>query len=247
MRKFLKLLKGKQTLEERINLIQAGDEVEKNRLIKEYIPFIQKNISQQMGRYIDINNDDLYSIGLMAFNEAIDKYNQDKGNFLSFASMVIRSRIIDQLRKESKRSKEVYISQFSTDEEAGNATDHIMSTDGFEDQLEMKMDMKTLLQRMESFGVSLDDLVNEAPKHIDTRINAVKIGRYVYNNKALRNKFMKTNNLPVGDLTKELDVSKKVIQRSRKFIIAVILILDSNLDTLKSYISQVEGREHCEG
>ena len=247
MRKILKLLKGKQTqtLEERISIIQAGNEEEKNKLIKEYIPFIQKNISQQVGKYIDINNDDLYSIGLMAFNEAINKYNQDKGSFLSFASMVIKSRVIDQLRKESKRSKEVYISQFSSEEEDG--ADYLMATEGFEDKLEIKMDMKTLLQRMETFGVTLDDLVKEAPKHVDTRVNAVKIGRYVYENKALRAKFMKTNNLPVSDLIKDLDVSKKVLQRSRKFIIAVILILDSNLDTLKSYISQTEGREHCEG
>ncbi|MBM7614742.1 RNA polymerase sigma-I factor [Alkaliphilus hydrothermalis] len=246
MRNILKLLKAKQaqTLEDRINIIQEGDEKEKNKLIQEYIPFIQKNISQQVGKYIDINNDDLYSVGLMAFNEAINKYNQEKGSFLSFASMVIKSRVIDQLRKESKRSKEVYISQFSSEVDGA---DYLMATEGFENKLEIKMDMKTLLQRMETFGVTLDDLIKEAPKHVDTRVNAVKIGRYVYENKGLRAKFMKTNNLPVGDLIKDLDVSKKVLQRSRKFIIAVILILDSNLDTMKSYISQTEGREHCEG
>ncbi len=246
MRTFLKLLKGKYSLEERINLIQQGDEGEKNSLIQEYIPFIQKNVSQQAGKYIDINNDDLYSVGLLAFNEAIDKYNKEKGSFLSFASMVIKSRVIDQLRRESKRSKDIYISQICMDDDE-QKTDHFMVSDSFESQLEVKMDMELLIQQMSAFGVSLDDLIKEAPKHVDTRIKAVEIGRYVYETHNLKNKFMKTQNIPVTDLIKELNISKKIVQRSRKFIIAVILILDSDLDTLKSYITQLEGRERCEG
>ncbi|WP_034328119.1 RNA polymerase sigma-I factor [Alkaliphilus transvaalensis] len=245
MRNILKLLKGKQSLEDRVSMIQQGNEIEKNRLIEEYIPFIQKNISQQVGKYVDIKNDDIYSVGLMAFNEAIDKYNKEKGSFLSFAAIVIRSRIIDQLRKESKGLKEVYISQFSFEEDE-SSLDQFTAVESFENQLEIKMDMATLIKQMEAFGVTLDDLLREAPKHLDTRIKAVEIGRYVYGQKDLKAKLMKTHNLPVTDLIRDLQVSKKILQRSRKFIIAVILILDSNLDTLKGYISQVEGRQDCE-
>lgn len=78
MTNFLRLFKTAKTLEERVKLIQEGNQHERNQLIKEYIPFIQKHISQQLGKYIDTKNSDLYSIGLMAFNEAIDKYNEKK-------------------------------------------------------------------------------------------------------------------------------------------------------------------------
>lgn len=239
MTKLLKFLKKNGSLEERIQNIQMGDEKEKNLLIQEYIPFIQKTISNQLGRYIEIENNDAFSIGLMAFNEAIDKYDKEKGNFLTFASMVIKSRIIDQLRRESRTSKEIFMSQLEG-EENENFADNIIAVESFEERVETRVDMAALIRRMKTFGVTLDDLIREAPKHIDTRVTAIKIAKCVYENKDLRDKFIRTQNLPNVELMESLHISKKVIQRSRKFIIAIILILDSNLDTLKHYITQVE-------
>ncbi|WP_091538992.1 RNA polymerase sigma-I factor [Alkaliphilus peptidifermentans] len=242
MTKLLKqLLKKEKTLEERIRLIQSGDQAERNRLIKEYIPFIQKNTSKQLGKYVDMNNDDLYSVGLMAFNEALDKFNEEKGSFLSFASMVIKSRIVDQLRKDSKNSKEVYLSQYSN-EENNNFAEDLVAVDSFEASIEAKLDMEQLVKEMNRFGVTLDDLINQSPKHFDTRLKAIEISRFVYESKSLKEKLMRTYNLPVTDIIAELHISKKVIQRSRKFIIALVLIQDSNLDTMKHYISQIERR-----
>lgn len=246
MTKFLRLLKANYSLEERIKLIQNGSLEDRNQLIQQYIPFIQKNISQQLGKYIDINNDDLYSIGLMAFNEAIDKYREEKGSFLNFAAVVMKSRVIDQLRREAKRNREVYISQLASDDEE-KSLDYVLVEEGFESRLEAKLDMAFLIERMKSFNVTLEDLLKEAPKHIDTRLKAIEIAKHIYEVEALREKFIRTQNLPVGDLFNEIGVSKKVLQRSRKFIIAVILILDSNLDTLKSYITQLERGEASEG
>lgn len=44
---------------------------------------------------------DEFSIGLQAFNEALDAYQSDKGaSFLYFAKMVINRRVIDYIRKK---------------------------------------------------------------------------------------------------------------------------------------------------
>lgn len=239
--KLLKFFQKKRTIEERVKQIQAGDNQEKNKLIQEYIPFIQKTASQQLGRYIEVENDDVYSISLMAFNEAIDKYVMEKGSFLSFASMVIKSRIIDQLRKEAKSSSEIFISTLENSDD-GDCIANIATVDSFENRIEAKEDMELLLKRMAIFKVTLDDLVNESPKHLDTRLMAIRIGRYVYENQDLKEKLIKTQSLPANDLILQMQVSKKILQRSRKFIIAIVLILDSNLETLKYYISQIERR-----
>ena len=241
MTKLLNIFNKKITLEERVKHIKNGYEDDRNNLIQEYIPFIKKVISNQLGSYVEVENDESFSVGLMAFNEAIEKYNEDKGNFLTFASIVIKSRLIDQLRKESKRSNEILASQLGDNEEA--YPENIIAVEGFEAKIETKFDLASLVHNMKDFGISLDDLINEAPKHEDTRIMAVKIGRHVFENRQLCEKFLKTKNLPTGDIMKGLSISKKIIQRSRKFIIAIILILESDLDTLKKYISNVEGRE----
>lgn len=73
-----------------------------NEIVEENIGFIINTISKVTGKYVSIENDDEFSIGLMAFVEALDKYNQEKGPFLSFAKIVIESRIKNYLAKEKK-------------------------------------------------------------------------------------------------------------------------------------------------
>lgn len=247
MTKLLNIFKKKKNLEERVKDIQKGNEDDKNNLIREYMPFIKKVLSNQLKRYIQ-EEDEAFSVGLIAFNEAIEKYNYKRGNFLTFASMVIKSRMIDKLRSDSRRSNEVYMSQlnFNSEEDDDynyNYAENIMAIEGFESTIETKLDIKSLVEVMQEYGVTLEDLINNGPKHKDTREKAIDIGKYVFKNNHLKEKFLRTKNLPTNQLMTDFEISKKVIQRSRKFIIAIILILDSDLDTLKEYISHDERRE----
>lgn len=236
--RLLRFFQKKQTFEDRIKDIQGGNKEERNSLIKEYIPFIQKTASQQLNKYIEIENNDTYSISLIAFNEAIDKYNPARGSFLSFASMVIKSRIIDELRKEN-RSSNVILTSFSGNEGSEEQLETV-AVESFEGRLEAEEDLKLLVKRMAGFNVTLEDLVNESPKHIDTRLMAIKIARHIFESEELRERLLRTQNLPSSELIAQLKVSNKILQRSRKFIIAIVLILDSNLDTMKYYISEIE-------
>ena len=52
--------------------------------IEEHIPFIISCISKFTGRYVSIENDDEYSIGMIAFVEAIEKYKEKKEIFMLF-------------------------------------------------------------------------------------------------------------------------------------------------------------------
>ncbi|SET11050.1 RNA polymerase sigma factor [Natronincola peptidivorans] len=242
MTKLLNLFKKKRKVEDRVIGIQQGELQEREKLIQEYIPFITKIISNQLGRYIEIENDDVFSIGLMAFNESIDKYDETKGKFLTFAAVVIRNRVIDEFRRESKKASTV---QLPVEGDDGYETTGL-AIDSFENQMELKMDMAALVEKMKSFGVSLDDLVKDAPKHKNTRNTSIKIGKYVYQQENLREKFIQRKHLPIKELVEDLHTTKKVIQGNRKFIIAVILILDSDLDTLKRYIIHAERGEKGE-
>ncbi|MEG0153440.1 MAG: RNA polymerase subunit sigma, partial [Cellulosilyticaceae bacterium] len=46
---------------------------EMNDLIEKYMPLIIKTISGVTGRYVSVENDEEFSIGLMAFVEAVEK------------------------------------------------------------------------------------------------------------------------------------------------------------------------------
>lgn len=94
--------RGKESLANRIIQIQQDDIREQEKLIKEYLPFIIKAISETTNKYVETENSEELSIGLEAFNEAINKYNQEKGSFINFAQLVIKSRITDYMRKKMK-------------------------------------------------------------------------------------------------------------------------------------------------
>ncbi|MBR6575453.1 MAG: hypothetical protein IKK61_10785, partial [Clostridia bacterium] len=60
-------------------------------LIRDYIPFIRSEASKCISR-LCTEQDDEYSIAMIAFHEAILGYEHGRGAFLSYASMLIRSR-----------------------------------------------------------------------------------------------------------------------------------------------------------
>ena len=96
--------KKKRTLEETVLLIQKGDKELQNQLIEQYKPFVAKTVSSVCKRYIT-ENDDEFSIGLIAFNDAIEKYSTDKGSSLfAFAELVIKRKVIDYIRKEARQA-----------------------------------------------------------------------------------------------------------------------------------------------
>ena len=86
-------------LEERV-AEAANDKKLKNDLIGEYQNFILAAASKVLKRSV-MTSDDEYIIAMMAFGDAIDDYNENKGNFLGFAKTVIRNRIIDSIRREA--------------------------------------------------------------------------------------------------------------------------------------------------
>ena len=100
---FFKKNQRKKSLEESVELIQKGDTTLQNELIKSYKPFIAKTVSSVCKRYI-YESDDEFSIGMIAFNEAIEKFNTEKGSsLLSFAEVLIKRRVIDYIRKNAKK------------------------------------------------------------------------------------------------------------------------------------------------
>ncbi|AIS51324.1 RNA polymerase sigma factor SigI [Thermoanaerobacter kivui] len=202
--------------------VAKKDPTEREKLIKEYTPFVIKQLSQMTNKYIDERNSDELSIGLLAFNEAIDNYDNTKGSFLSFSSMLIKRRLIDFFRKNHTETipLELYI-ESGEDYESENR----------------KLEMFSFVSLLSLYNITLDDLVKQSPKHSDTRKTAVKIAYTICENSELL-AFLKTKKtLPVKELVHILNISRKTIEKHRKYIIALVIILSEDLPILKQYIS----------
>lgn len=76
--------------------IIPGEKIEINNLdnlIQHHKAFLIRTISNFTGKYVSIENDEAYSIGLAAFAEAVERYEETRGSFLSFSRLVIESRL----------------------------------------------------------------------------------------------------------------------------------------------------------
>ncbi|WP_026074009.1 RNA polymerase sigma-I factor [Acetivibrio cellulolyticus] len=226
-----------------LHKIKNGDKLLKDRFISDYRPFIIKSVSKVLNnKFIDIENSEEYSIGLIAFNEAIEKYNEDrKCSFKKFSYQVIQRRLIDYRRKNQKSSVVYPFSYFEGDETydfeekffKSEYSDHVYN-------FEIREEFSSFVKKMGDFGISMNDLVNTMPKHKDSRKTCVKIAKHIVEDENLYDKLTIKKTIPFKSLSKYIDVSQRTVERNRKYIIALVLILKSDLDIIKNYIKHLE-------
>lgn len=244
--------RDKEPLGDTINRIKNGETTLKDTLIDDYKPFIIKVVSKTTGKYVELENSDEFSIGLMAFNEAIECYDVNKSpNFLSFAETVIKRRVVDYVRKNHKNSKVYPLTYFqsSEDDEKNTFEERYLKVDASSlfDNIEMKEELAAFTKRLGEFNIELMDLVKASPKHLDSKQLSIKIARTLAENNDLSEKLERKKTVPMVDLLKLIKVNHKTVERNRKFIIAVYLILISNLEVLQGYVKNVEGGENDNG
>lgn len=232
----LKLFKRKKAINvsviNEIYEIKNGDDMLRNTFIEKYMPFIISTASKVTRTYIDVNNSEELSIALEAFNEAINRYEDKKGTFFKFAELVIRNRIIDYQRKVFQSPQIV-----STDEDYHQVEDPL----DFVQNISFKGEILEFKDKLNEFGIPFSKLIEDTPKHRDTRSKIINLSRNIVSTPILLKTFYDNKRLPRNLISKKFDVSIKVITSNRTYIIACILILDSSWDHIKVYLMDKGG------
>jgi RNA polymerase sigma factor len=206
-------------------------------IIAKYTPFILKTASDFTGRYINAGIDEEYSIGLIAFNEAIDSFDSKRGvSFFAFARIVIRRRLMDHVSRQNKNTLEVSI---QTLEEQNPYIEYGISIDRYKQTYEQenrRLEIEDYSRALQEFDISFDSLVDAAPKKKDARSRAVEAARIVAESPQLLEYLTKHRQLPLAEILCKASVSRKTLERHRKYIIAIVLILSGDYYYLKDYI-----------
>lgn len=226
--------------------IKSGDTNLREEFIKDNILHITKLVSNIVGSYIDNKNSEELSIGLLAFNEAIDNYDSKRnGDFYKYSYMVIKHRIIDNLRKNKRHQNNLLFSSIEDDQEFSNK--YMISNSYYQfEKIELAEEIGLFEKSLLDYEISLGDLVSSSPKHKDSRMMSIKIARVLAEDEELYQKMIRKRCIPLSDLLKKIQTSKKTVVRNRKFIIAVSLILRSRLDDLKGFVVNMEKRDRYE-
>jgi len=237
----------KAITDQKIDAIQKGDHNLRNDLIRDYQPFIIKISSKVCKRYIDPNKDDEFSIALSAFNEAMDAYDFKKdASFLTFSEVVIKRRLIDYIRKESRYQRQIPMTAFDVEndeEQSINPVEMNEAINQYTHEETVKYRKEEIIQFTEElakFGISIEDLVKESPKHKDARYNILQVVDSFINEPDLIDYLLQKKIIPIKQLLPLVSVSRKTIERNRKYIIALVVIYTNEFYYLKEYLHIVE-------
>ena len=223
--------------------IRAGDDRLRESFIADYRPYIAGTASRFCNKYIDPSRDDEYSIALAAFNEAIDSYDDGAGkSFLGFAETVIRRRLIDHVRREKRHARSVPMSAFEGDpggESPVNAAETAGALDAYASERlsEMRrLEIEQLAERLAKSGITFADLAERSPRHADSRALLLGISAALASRPELMEIMERHGRLPIKELMECCRVSRKTLERNRKYIMAAALILSGDYPLLQSYL-----------
>lgn len=229
------------TLEERVK-IACKDPSEMDDLIRDYTPFIKAAISKTLKKYIE-SSDSVLTIGMMGFHEAVTKYDPAKGGFLSYAQIVIRNRIIDEMRKENKQTTNIELMVDSQDDDhsVGKLQDNYAVAEFEKRRVEdqRKDDLVLYMEVLKAWDLTMSDLVQASPKKKELLKLYQDIGKYIAENEEMLEHTRVTRRLPASFILDNFSIDRKRLDRGRKYIIAVLELWAGDFETLKSYI---EGR-----
>ncbi|MCL6596168.1 MAG: RNA polymerase sigma-I factor [Firmicutes bacterium] len=229
------------TPRELLRRAQAGDPAAREDLIARYEPLILRMASRAVGRYVRKGHDDEASIALIAFDEAITSFDPDRGRgFIRFAEQVIRRRLVDHYRRQ--RRPEVAMSELEEEDDEGRPYVPVLAAAAWErrrQEEERRARREEILEyerRLRAFGLSLEELVRVSPRHEDSRRSAMAVGRMVAEEPELRDHLMARRELPMKALEARVGVSRKTLERQRKYIIAVALMASGEFPHLEGYL-----------
>lgn len=211
---------------EQLKSFQSDENIEqRNEFIKDYLPFVLKSVSKTTGYYVHTEDSDEFCIGLEAFDEAIDRYQPSKGNFIGFADMVIRSRVTDYMRKEWKYNKEV------------NYDDQVLLKVQTKVDEDLLLEIQSFKDRLLYFGITLDELTEMGPKHKVTRLEVTELSKNIAEDEPISHKLYRTKKLPMAEIVLRFSTTKKRLKSYRSYIIGVVVVFKEQLEVIKTFIN----------
>ena len=206
--------------------VQAADQ-----LIGNYLPFIRAETAKFLKRPPEDGG-----------------YAKHRGSFLKYASMLIRSRLIDYARKERRHRQTVSLDAPAAGEESASLgetlpeeRDHPAES---AHRQATRQEIEELSRQMESFGVSLSDVADNCPKQQRTLQACRKALAYARENSWLLEELVQGKKLPLAKLSDGSGVERKTLERHRKYLVALLLIYTNGYEIIRGHLAQVmEGGE----
>ena len=215
-----------------------------DELIRDYLPFIRAEATRVAARMVT-ENDDECSIAMMAFYEAVMGYRRGRGAFLPYAALLIRSRLIDYLRKEKRHGGHLSLEESGDGERAitdtvADPTDHYALAAHREATRQEIDELSAVLER---FGLDFSLIADHSPRQERTRAACAAAIRCGGEDAALLDEVLRTGKIPLGELARRSGAERKTLERHRKYILAMLLIHTNGYEIIRGHLRRALKRK----
>jgi RNA polymerase sigma factor len=221
--------------------------MDQEELLQNNEAFILRTASFVLGRPVT-RSDDEYSIALSAFWEAAQSHDPSKGSLQTYASVVIRHRLIDYIRSGKHYGQEISVEPdvFTGEMSSENETESLRIS--IEKKLVQDMPDRTLSEEigelaliLQHYQIDFFDLPNACPKARKTRTVCLKAARFVCAVAELLARLRRTLKLPAAEMETGVPIARKLLDKFRKYIIASVEIEAGDFPGIQEYFSGKEG------
>ena len=223
----------------------ASDERKREELINSNEQTILRTASAACRRFVS-KSDDEWSIALGAFSKAVDVYSQEKGDFLPFAQMLIKRELIDYYRSQKNSLREVSVAPHvlegggEPEEDPSGVYLAVVKSSREASDHSLREEILAANELLSTYGFRFFDLTECSPQQDKTRKECAVAIRFMLTDSALFAALEKTRKLPIKALATASGVSRKTLDRYRKYIIMAVLILDGDYPQLAEYLKFVK-------
>jgi RNA polymerase sigma factor len=216
-------------------------------LLKNNEAFILRSASFVVGRPVS-RSDDEYSVALSAFWEAARTHDSSKGSLQTYASVVIRHRLIDYIRNRNRYAREISVEPdvFSGEKTENSGYDELQKSIGrkliYEDIPDnvLAEEISRLAAVLQYYRIDFFDLPNCCPKARKTRSVCLKAARFVCAIIQLLMHLRQTRKLPAAEMETGVPIARKLLDKFRKYIITSVEIEAGDFPGIREYFSGKE-------
>ena len=234
----MKMVSTKQDIIEWV-LAAKEDSDAADNLISQYMGFIRAEAKKlSFG-----DGEDELSIAMLAFYEAVLGYEKSRGSFLGFAAKVIRSRLIDYHRAESRHR-----GHGSLNERAGEDGAELLELlpDTRDDIEELNTreaaqgEIEEFARTLAAFGLTFSDVADNCPKQERTLRACLDALNYARRRPELLAAVERSGKLPIAELASGAGAERKTLERHRKYLVAMLLAFTNGFEIIRGHLCRLD-------
>ena len=219
-----------------IRILKAQqDNVEMERLLQDYMPFIKK---QSMGEHTTwLEYEDCQSIAMLTFVSCVRQYDPGKGTFIGYAARAIRNRLIDENKKETNYRFHIQEDRIF-DEEESEQLENQGAIEAFQIEKErenLAEEITAMTEDLKKFDITVTELAKIAPKQKRAREQCIELICQLKNTPKLWKALWENKRLPQAELARISGVSVKTIEKHRKYLITLAVVMNGHYPAVKAF------------